>query len=246
VNPLDADLIYSIYSSALLSGRDKNGKHYVDFFTPEKEKFSFSDPLSQAILEGRGQSAETEAKKKLSQKPSLEIISQFVVPALNKVGELYSKRTIFLPQLIESAKASQKAMTVIRRGLTQEEQAGFRGKILIATVKGDIHDIGKNLVSLMLENHSFQVRDMGVDVGSEKIVREARKWRADIIALSSLMTTTMGRMDEIMDILKKEKLSIPVMIGGAAVTEKFAGSIGAYYGRDAVEAVKVADKLSGK
>jgi 5-methyltetrahydrofolate--homocysteine methyltransferase len=112
-------------------------------------------------------------------------------------------------------------------------------KILFATVKGDIHDIGKNLVALILKNHSYQIKDLGVDVPSSKIVDSAIKWGADIIALSSLMTTTMEGMGEVVDLLKKKDKDIPLLIGGAAVTEKYAKSKGARYGKDAVAAVKI-------
>jgi 5-methyltetrahydrofolate--homocysteine methyltransferase len=243
-NPLDADLMYCVYASALLSGRDRNGKRYVDFFSAGKETFSFKDPLSQSVLEGNISLAESEARNKLKKIQPLKIINGSIVPALNKVGQLYSERKIFLPQLIESAKACRKAMAVINRGFAGGKHKSKKAKILIATVKGDIHDIGKNLVVLMLENHSFEVRDIGVDADSKKIISEAKKFKPDILALSALMTTTMERMAEVAGLLQKENITVPVMVGGAAVTEKYARSIGAHYGRDAVDAVRVAEILA--
>ncbi|MFH1414858.1 MAG: homocysteine S-methyltransferase family protein [Elusimicrobiota bacterium] len=247
VNPLDTDLMYALYAAALLSGREKKTSRYVRYFSTSTESFSFESPLSQAILEGEHKRAADEAKKMLKKQNALKIIDGHVLPALNRVGEDFRLKKIFLPQLIESARAAQSAMQLIEEKLQNEGREVFRrARILVATVKGDIHDIGKNLIALVLKNHSFEIRDIGVDVESEKIVDEACKWKADIIALSSLMTTTMERMKEVSDILKERGKDIPVMIGGAAITSDYADSIGAYYGRDAVEAVKIAGELAGK
>lgn len=247
VNPLDRDLMYMLYCSALLSGRDKNGEKYLEYFSPKQETFKFKQPLRQAILEGNTEKAVKEINKSLEKKSAVQIINQDIVKALDKVGELYSKRYIFLPQLIESARASQESMALLQRKMQKSgEKSKTKEKIIIATVKGDIHDIGKNLVVLMLKNHSFEVKDMGVDVDSKKIVNEAKKLGARVICLSSLMTTTMDRMSEVVQMLKKEKLNIPVLIGGAAVTKKYAKSIDAEYAGDAVEAVNAVKKLVAK
>jgi len=246
VNPLDTDLMYAVYAASLLSGRDKGAKKYLDYFSPRTEEFKFEDSLSQAVLEGDSETAASEARKLLKKKDGLEVINKHIVPALDKVGSLYSGKKIFLPQLIESAKASEQALNLVERKLKETKTRSSRGKIIIATVKGDIHDIGKNLVALMLKNHSFEVKDLGVDVDSKKIVSEAKKQKADIIALSSLMTTTMGRMQEVIRLLKNERIGIPVIIGGAAVTGAYAREIGAEYGKDAVEAVRTAGKLVEK
>ncbi len=244
VNPLDSDLMYGIYAAALLAGRDENAKEYLKYFTPEEAGVSFDHPLSQAILDGAIEKSAEEVKKALKEKNTIEIINKHIIPALDQVGIQYKMRRIFLPQLIESAKAAEKAMKIIEKKLkTEGKDIKKRGKILIATVKGDIHDIGKSLVALILKNHSFDVKDMGVDVDSGKIVTEAKRWNADIIALSSLMTTTMHEMQEIIIALDKKKLKIPVIIGGAAITGEYAKKIGAYYGRDAVEAVKISGKI---
>ncbi len=244
VNPLDSDLMCGVYAAALLSGRDRNARKYLEYFTSEQEPIFFDHPLPQSILEGSSENAIKEVKKALKNTEALKIINKYVLPALDKVGEQFSAKKIFLPQLIESAKTAGDVMQVLQKKLSSKgAKIESRAKILIATVKGDIHDIGKNLVVLLLKNHSFDVRDLGVDVSSQKIVREAQTWNADIIALSSLMTTTMDRMIEVKEILKKEKKKIPVIVGGAAITKKYADSIGAYYGKDAVEAVRVVKKM---
>ncbi|MFC2061904.1 homocysteine S-methyltransferase family protein [Elusimicrobiota bacterium] len=248
VNPLDADLIYSIHASALLSARDKKAVNYLRYFSPQEAAFTFKNALSQSILEGDKEKAVKETRKLVNSSMSdLKIINKYIVPALDKVGENFSNRRVFLPQLIESAKVARIAMEMIQKKIVSRgEVVKSKGKILIATVKDDIHDIGKNLVTMMLKNHSYDVEDMGVDVDPEKIVIEAKKWGADIIALSSLMTTTINNMGAVMKSLKKRKVNIPVLIGGAAVTAKYAESIGAHYAKDAVEAVKAAGVLLEK
>lgn len=244
VNPCDIDLIDGIYASSLLAGREKFSGRVKKHFLPAEKEFSFKSILSQAILDGNTQAASAETTELLKKTEAMKIVKENIVPALDKVGEHYKHKKIFLPQLIESAQTAQKVMEQIQSSLASTGKViKNRGKIVIATVKGDIHDIGKNLVTLILRNHMFEVLDLGVDVSSQTIVNEANKFQADLIALSSLMTTTMGKMKEIQEIILKTGKKIPVVIGGAAVTKKFADSIGASYGRDAIEAVRVADEI---
>ncbi|MGM0441628.1 MAG: homocysteine S-methyltransferase family protein [Elusimicrobiota bacterium] len=249
VNPMDKDLMYNMYASAAISGRKSsvNIKKYIEYFSPKGDTFEFEDKLSQAILEGNSPKSSEIVEKRLDGNTGLKIINQSVIPALKKVGEKYNKKQIFLPQLIESARAAQKTMDIISDRIKEEGGSlNKKGKILIATVEGDIHDIGKNLVTLILKNHSFKVKDMGVDNSAGKIVEEARKWGADIIALSSLMTTTMGCMEKVVKKLKTRNMDIPVIIGGAAVRKNYAQKIGAYYGKDALKAVDIAGSLLEK
>lgn len=244
VNPLDADLVYSVAAAALLSARDSGARNYLKLFTSFAEEFKFESPLSQAVLDGEREKALSEAAQLLKNSTPLEMINKHIIPALDKVGEYFNSRVYFLPQLIESARAAEEAVRSIPEGESPEPS---RSKtVIIATVEGDVHDIGKNLVSLMLRNHSFRVIDLGVDVASSEIIRTAQREDADLIALSSLMTTTSGRMNEVTELLKKKNLDIPVLIGGAAVTDKFARKIGAGYSRDAVSAVRAAKKLTGE
>ncbi|MEA3506898.1 MAG: homocysteine S-methyltransferase family protein [Elusimicrobiota bacterium] len=246
VNPLNADLVYGVYAASLLTGRDKNAEKYLNYFSAgSSDKFKFEEKLSQAIVEGDSAAALTRLEELLKETAPLDIINSAVVPALDRVGKEYDRKSIFLPQLIESAGAAEKVMEKIEKKLISGGgKMKSSGKILFATVKGDIHDIGKNLVALILKNHSFQIRDLGVDISSDEIVDTAIEWGADIVALSSLMTTTMEEMAEVVKLLKRKKAGIPVMVGGAAVRRDYAESIGAHYANDAIEAVKKAKEIA--
>lgn len=171
-----------------------------------------------------------------------EIITECLAPAMDRLGNLYSARKIFLPHLIAGAEAARALMDVLEPALTTEGEAS-RGTIVLATVRGDIHDIGKNLVSLFLSNAGFNVIDLGKDIPSEKIVEAAEKHSADAVALSALMSTTASRMEEVISLLREKGLNIPVMVGGAVITGEFAREIGAHYGGDAYTAVETAGKL---
>ena len=173
-----------------------------------------------------------------------KILNEDLIPAINKVGELFEQKKYFLPQLIASAETMEMAMKELEPLLATGD-GGKRGKVIIATVKGDIHDIGKNLVALMLKNYGFEVIDMGKDVESEAIIEKAKESGAALIALSALMTTTMTRMKEVVELKNAAKLSTKVIIGGAVTTEEYAKEIGADgYAKDAREAVKVAISLT--
>ena len=173
------------------------------------------------------------------------LLNDVLLPAINEVGELFDKGKYFLPQLIASAEAMKNAIQVLEPLLMQDADSKNMPVVVIATVEGDIHDIGKNLVTLMLKNYGFQVIDLGKDVPAEEIILAAKENNAQIIALSALMTTTMQRMREVIDLAKKERLNAKVMIGGAVITQDYADEIGADgYSRDAAEAVRVAQKLT--
>ncbi len=173
-----------------------------------------------------------------------KILNEDLIPAINKVGELFEQKKYFLPQLIASAETMELSMKRLEPLLATGD-GKKRGKVIIATVKGDIHDIGKNLVSLMLKNYGFEVIDMGKDVESEAIVEKAKEIGADLIALSALMTTTMTRMKEVVELKNAAGLSTKVIIGGAVTTGDYAKEIGAEgYAKDAQEAVKVAIALT--
>ncbi|NLB35645.1 MAG: dihydropteroate synthase, partial [Elusimicrobia bacterium] len=241
-NPLDADLVYSVAAASLLSGRDPGSRNYLKVFTPtEIEEFSFESQLSQAILQGEMEKALDAGTSLLKEISPLEMINEHIIPALDKVGEYFNLRIYFLPQLIESARAAEEAIALIpQKDSPNQEDVD---KVVIATVEGDVHDIGKNLVALMLKNHSFKIIDLGVDVPVEKIIDIAIKEKVSLIALSSLMTTTVSKMEETALQINERKLGIPLLIGGAAVSRKFAETIGAGYARDAVSAVSAAKNL---
>jgi len=174
------------------------------------------------------------------------LVADELIPAITEVGAKYERKEYFLPQLIRSAETMQNAFSVVRPLLEKDDRADEKIVIITATVEGDIHDIGKNIVNLMLRNHGFEVIDLGKDVPASRIVDAAKTEGAAVVGLSALMTTTMIRMGETVDLLKREGLTVPVMVGGAVVTPSFAESIGAHYSSDAVDAVRVARDLTGK
>jgi len=173
------------------------------------------------------------------------LLETCLIPALTSVGDRFGRKELFLPQLMQSAGAMQSAMEVLEPLLSTRKTAS--GPVIVfATVEGDIHDIGKNIVILLLKNRGFQVVDLGKDVPAAAIVKAVREHHASLVALSALMTTTMPKMKECIALLKEEGLSLPVMVGGAAVDELFAASIGAFYSTDAAAAVALAVRLTEK
>ena len=175
------------------------------------------------------------------------LLDEELIPAIMEVGRRYETREFFLPQLILSAETMQRAFDRLTPLLQEDTQDAQRARIVMATVEGDIHDIGKNIVCLMLRNMGFEVHDLGKDVTAETIVHAARDRQAGLIGLSALMTTTMVRMEDTVRMVRELGLSTKVMVGGAVVTEHFAQSIGADgYAPDAVAAVRLAARLLGK
>lgn len=173
-----------------------------------------------------------------------QILNEALMPAINEVGDLFDRGKYFLPQLIASAETMKKSIDYLEPMLKKDGVDADMPTVVIATVKGDIHDIGKNLVALMLKNHGFTVVDLGKDVPREEIIEAARKYNARIIALSALMTTTMQEMKHVIDLAKQEGIEAKVMIGGAVITQDYADEIGADgYSKDAADAVKLAQKL---
>ena len=174
------------------------------------------------------------------------MLNEILLPAINEVGELFDKGKYFLPQLIASAEAMKNAIDILEPLLLKANADEDMPVVVIATVEGDIHDIGKNLVALMLKNYGFKVIDLGKDVPKEKIIEAALENNAQIIALSALMTTTMQRMKEVVLYAKEKKVPAKIMIGGAVITQEYADEIGADgYSRDAAEAVRLAKRLIG-
>lgn len=173
-----------------------------------------------------------------------EIIDLYLIPAINRVGELFDKQVYFLPQLIISAQVMKQAIDYLEPMISRDEKKEKRAAIIIATVEGDIHDIGKNLVVLMLKNYGYRVIDLGKDVSAELIVDTALKEDAAVIGLSALMTTTMMRMKDVVELAKKKNCRSKIIVGGAAITPSFADEIGADgYSKDAAECVKLVEHL---
>ncbi|OHD54503.1 MAG: hypothetical protein A2Y33_04880 [Spirochaetes bacterium GWF1_51_8] len=260
MNPLDSDLMGLARASDVLLSKDSNSKDYIRIYSELETKAetgasskpdaaavsapqTTGEKLYDAILKGNKGGIVKLVEQGLSEKmTAIQILDEHLIAGINRVGELYEKRVYFLPQLMMSAE-TMKAAFLKLEPLLKLESSEPKGKIVIATVKGDVHDIGKNIVIIMLQNKGFEVHDLGKDVTNEEILRKAVEVDADIVGLSALMTTTMPRMDEFMGLAKSGKFR--VMIGGAAVTPRYAEEIGAYYAPDAVSAVKLAEKLMG-
>ena len=205
-----------------------------------------TDALRHAVLKGNraGIAALTRKVLEAGEDPQA-VLNDILLPAINEVGELFDKGKYFLPQLIGSAEAMKNSIEVLEPLLMKDADSRSMPVVVIATVEGDIHDIGKNLVALMLKNYGFNVIDLGKDVTGEEIIRAAKENGAQIIALSALMTTTMQRMRDVVALVKREGLPVKVMIGGAVITQEYADEIGADgYSRDAAEAVRVAQRLT--
>ncbi len=202
--------------------------------------------LRNAVLKGNrnGIVKLTEEALASGEEPSA-LLNEVLLPAINTVGEYFDKGKYFLPQLIASAEAMKNAIEVLEPLLLQATDSEDMPVVVIATVEGDIHDIGKNLVALMLKNYGFKVVDLGKDVSKEEIIAAAKEQNAQIIALSALMTTTMQRMREVIEYAKENNVNAKVMIGGAVITQDYADEIGADgYSKDAADAVKLAKRLN--
>lgn len=208
-------------------------------------------PLSkvyQAVMKGNKQNIVNYTKQALkSGLTARNILDNALLNAINEVGDLFDKGIYFLPQLIASAESMKLAIETIEPLLMEtQDNASYLGTIVIATVEGDIHDIGKNLVALMLKNYGFKVIDLGKDVSKETIIETAIREKADIIALSALMTTTMQQMKHVIEFAKEKQVTAKVMIGGAVITQDYADEIGADgYSKDAAQAVRVAKQVLG-
>lgn len=228
--------------AGVLSGRVDPGDMPVSDEEMALEENIYAD-LEKALIKGNPAGAEREAAKLLSSgTPAADIVRSGLAPAMDRLGHLYAVKKLFLPHLIAGADAAKSLMQVLKPHLSADHGQS-QGTIVLATVRGDIHDIGKNLVSLFLSNAGFRVVDLGRDVDSNEIVRAAEKENAGAIALSALMSTTAARMEEVIGLLRSRGLDIPVIIGGAVVTDDFAREIGAVYGGDAYSAVETARRL---
>ncbi len=202
--------------------------------------------LSEAIERGMAKPAAEATRNALLTRDALDIISQDLVPALDVVGKGFEKGTVFLPQLLMAAEAAKSAFAVVKESMSSAQQE-TKGKVILATVKGDIHDIGKNIVKVLLENYGYDVIDLGKDVPPETIVETALAQKVKLVGLSALMTTTVVNMEETIRQLHEKKPDCRIVVGGAVMTQEYADKIGAdCYGRDAMSTVRYADELSEK
>ena len=249
INPQSAAMMGAYYAYCALSGLDEGCKAYVAKFADAAQlkaapAQTAEYTLYDAIVKGLREQSEKAVTAQLAQKQPLEIINGEMIPALDYVGNGFEKHTLFLPQLLMSAEAAKAAFNVIRDKMAAEGGSQSNGvKVVLATVKGDIHDIGKNIVKVLFENYGYQVIDLGKDVPPEKIVEAAVKHNAAVVGLSALMTTTVGAMEETIKALRKAG-SFKIICGGAVLTQDYADSIGAdFYAPNAVSAVNYANSL---
>ncbi len=245
INPLDEQISQSLAAASLLTQRGRGEKKVV----PDaiETTLPLREQLKRAILIGDPDKSRSTTLELLESKDPQSLLNTVVLPALEEIGERFSKREIYLPQLILSSDAAKKAVLQIKKEMERGKvEFQHKGKLVFATVRGDLHDIGKNIVIAVLENYGYDVVDLGKDIPNEKIIECAEREEADLICLSSLMTTTMKEMGRLMEDLSGKNLHFRVLVGGAVVTPDYAASIGASYAQDAQEAVKEVKQLIEK
>ncbi len=255
MNPYSEEMMKTYYAYNALSGLDENCEKYIeaaDSFAvtektvePLKAKTSkeYATELIAAIAKGFKERAAEITKELVKTVAPLEVVNTEIIPALNKVGEDYENKKVYLPQLLMSAEAAKSAFGVIKESLPENGKGASKGIFVIATVKGDIHDIGKNIVKLLLENYGFTVVDLGKDVPPEKIVESVCSLKAPVVGLSALMTTTVPAMEETVRLIKEKAPFCKTVVGGAVLTQEYADKIGAdKYAKDAMETVRYAEE----
>ena len=264
MNPYSDEMMKVYYAFRALNGMDENCAEYIEFapaittatsavgattsVSPEKA-VKYASELCEAVIKGlRDKAADTTQKMLVNAEP-LSIVKEHIIPALDVVGKGFEENKIYLPQLLMSAEAAKRSFEQIKLSVlsSKKETADNSNSftIVIATVKGDIHDIGKNIVKLLLENYGFRVIDLGRDVPPETVVDTAISEKARLVSLSALMTTTVPAMAETIELLRVKYPDCRVVVGGAVLNRDYAERIGAdKYARDAMEAVRYAEELA--
>ena len=254
-NPLFAELMDMVCAGNALRGKDhKMEKFLLRFADKSQEKIvsetkkqSPAELLTQAVLRGDADGVPGKIDVLINGGATPEtIINDILIPAITTVGQKYENKEYFLPQLIAGAEAMQRGTEYLEPMLAKDSGDQQKDRIIIATVKGDIHDIGKNIVAVILRNYGFDVLDLGKDVAAETILDTAEKENIKIIGLSALMTTTMGAMREVVALAEKRNMNVDFIVGGAVVDQLFADELGAKYGADPMSTVRAARELLGK
>ena len=266
MNPASEEMMGAVYAYNVLSGRDRQSSRYIARYAgrsmptaaaqtaqpkesaPAGSAAAAGGPyadLIRAVEQGLKGEAGAATRALLADHQPLELVDDALIPALDAVGAGYEKGTLFLPQLLQSASAAQAAFEEIKAAVARQGRPGeSKGKIVLATVKGDVHDIGKNIVKVILENYGFDVLDLGRDVPVETVVDAVRRSGAKLVGLSALMTTTLKSMAETIQALHDAKLDCKIMVGGAVLTESYAMEIGAdWYARDAKRSADIAKEF---
>ncbi len=251
INPNNGAMTAAVRSFRLLSGYDRNGFDFIEHYNvksesakakPEVQKVDIEYAIENGLKTECAAAVERALEK--GENP-MDIINRRLIPALDIAGEKFEKGTIFLPQLIQSAGAAQSAFDVLKKAMSESGNEGeSRGRIVLCTVKGDIHDIGKNIVKTLLENYGFDVIDLGKDVDYMDVVNAAIKYDVRLVGLSALMTTTLKSMENTIKLLHEYNVNCKVVVGGAVLTAEYAAKIGAdFYAKDAKETVDIAKKV---
>ena len=266
MNPFSTEMRKTYYTYLALNGFDENCAQYIEKasefvlapgsmgvqagemnLTKKNTASVETTELQQAIISGRKEKAGELTEAMLQSKDGLDIVQEEIIPALDIVGKGYEEKRVYLPQLLISAEAAKRAFEKIKEHMSENTPKGqaHSGKIfVIATVHGDIHDIGKNIVKLLLENYGFEVEDLGKDVPPEIIVEKVIELHAPLVGLSALMTTTVPAMEATIQILRKKAPWCKVVVGGAVLTQAYADKIGAdKYAKDAMETVRYAEEF---
>jgi 5-methyltetrahydrofolate--homocysteine methyltransferase len=256
LNPDSDDMMRVYHAHLALYGYDENCADYISYASalpvgpvtavataaPARSAGGDHTPLGAAIVTGRADAAARETREALATQAPLALVENEILPALDAVGRGFENKTVYLPQLLMSAEAARAAFDVIKSAFPAG--AGNRMTVVLATVKGDIHDIGKNIVRLLLENYGFRVIDLGRDVAPDTISDAVKKENAPMVGLSALMTTTVSAMEETILLLRKEAPLCRIAVGGAVLTEDYANKIGAdKYCRDAMSTVRYAETV---
>ena len=268
MNPSSEEMMAAVYAYNVLTNRDKQSTKYIERFADrvpastalaqaakaapaasaaEAELTGPYAALMKAVEKGLKGDAAAHTRALLAEKQPLEVVDEALIPALDIVGGKYEKGTLFLPQLLQAASAAQSAFEEIKTAIAQKgEGSASKGRIVLATVKGDVHDIGKNIVRVILENYGFEVLDLGRDVPVETVVDTVREKNVHLVGLSALMTTTLKSMEETIAALHAAKLDCKIMVGGAVLTPEYAEKIGAdWYAKDAKRSADIAKEFFG-
>ena len=268
MNPSSEEMMAAVYAYNVLTNRDKQSTKYIERFADrvpastalaqaakavpaasaaEAELTGPYAALMKAVEKGLKGDAAAHTRTLLAEKQPLEVVDEALIPALDIVGAKYEKGTLFLPQLLQAASAAQSAFEEIKTAIAQKgEGSASKGRIVLATVKGDVHDIGKNIVRVILENYGFEVLDLGRDVPVETVVDTVREKDVHLVGLSALMTTTLKSMEETIAALHAAKLDCKIMVGGAVLTPEYAEKIGAdWYAKDAKRSADIAKEFFG-
>lgn len=256
INPLNTEVMQAVDTFKVIYNQDKDAVEYIKKYSGYKSEITLSTAassnensgdggdLKSLIIDGRRDMVSELTRELLKTNDPVKIIDENFIPALDEVGDRYEKGTVFLPQLIQSAEAVKSGFEVIREFVPKSD--GGKGKIVLATVEGDIHDIGKNIVKMLLENYGYEVIDLGKNVPVDDVVKAALKNDVALVGLSALMTTTVKNMKDTITALKNAGSKAKVVVGGAVLNEEYVEFVGAdYYGKDARATVKVANEIFG-